>query len=152
MKIQFWLLRRQPEWACLPKMVHDTTTTPWTKHQLSCQLQRPGPTCNTRLTVPNRCIVKITGEMTLSFPTGIIKVFTNNPSPAVLTFKLKNTSRLEQILPNQQLLYRWAALSVGGGSRSGAFFRFLSDVRTVTHVIFLFRPFVAFCFKAIIRK
>lgn len=54
----------------------------------------------------NRCIVKITGEMTLSFPMGIIKVFTNNPSPAVLTFKLKNTSRLEQILPNQQLLYR----------------------------------------------
>lgn len=58
------------------------------------------------VTVLNRCIVKITGEMTLSFPTGIIKVFTNNPSPAVLTFKLKNTSRLEQILPNQQLLYR----------------------------------------------
>ncbi|KAA8584366.1 hypothetical protein FQN60_008151 [Etheostoma spectabile] len=43
--------------------------------------------------------------MTLSFPMGIIKVFTTNPSPAVLTFKLKNTSRLEQILPNQQLLY-----------------------------------------------
>ncbi|XP_070845332.1 F-BAR domain only protein 2 isoform X6 [Chaetodon trifascialis] len=54
---------------------------------------------------PTKCIVKITGEMTLSFPMGIIKVFTTNPSPAVLTFKLKNTSRLEQILPNQQLLY-----------------------------------------------
>uniref|UniRef100_A0A3Q3QJG5 F-BAR domain only protein 2 n=1 Tax=Monopterus albus TaxID=43700 RepID=A0A3Q3QJG5_MONAL len=51
------------------------------------------------------CIVKITGDVTLSFPVGIIKVFTSNPSPAVLTFKLKNTSRLEQILPNQQLLY-----------------------------------------------
>ncbi|CAF95950.1 unnamed protein product, partial [Tetraodon nigroviridis] len=57
------------------------------------------------LVVFNRCIVKITGEMTLSFPMGIIKVFTNNPSPAVLTFRLKNTSRLEQVLPNQQLLY-----------------------------------------------
>uniref|UniRef100_A0A4W6F4H4 F-BAR domain only protein 2 n=1 Tax=Lates calcarifer TaxID=8187 RepID=A0A4W6F4H4_LATCA len=54
---------------------------------------------------PTKCIVKITGDMTLSFPSGIIKVFTTNPSPAVLTFKLKNTSRLEQILPNQQLLY-----------------------------------------------
>ncbi|XP_033978706.1 LOW QUALITY PROTEIN: F-BAR domain only protein 2 [Trematomus bernacchii] len=54
---------------------------------------------------PTKCIVKITGDMTLSFPMGIIKVFTSNPSPAVLTFKLKNTSRLEQILPNQQLLY-----------------------------------------------
>nr|XP_020469253.1 F-BAR domain only protein 2 isoform X1 [Monopterus albus] len=54
---------------------------------------------------PTKCIVKITGDVTLSFPVGIIKVFTSNPSPAVLTFKLKNTSRLEQILPNQQLLY-----------------------------------------------
>ncbi|KAG7498879.1 hypothetical protein JOB18_022945 [Solea senegalensis] len=54
---------------------------------------------------PSKCIVKITGDMTLSFPTGIIKVFTSNPSPAVLTFKLKNISRLEQILPNQQLVY-----------------------------------------------
>uniref|UniRef100_A0A3Q1G0N8 F-BAR domain only protein 2 n=1 Tax=Acanthochromis polyacanthus TaxID=80966 RepID=A0A3Q1G0N8_9TELE len=54
---------------------------------------------------PTKCIVKITGDMTLSFPMGIIKVFTTNPSPAVLTFKLKNTSRLEQILPNQQLLF-----------------------------------------------
>ncbi|KAM6901667.1 F-BAR domain only protein 2 isoform 5-T5 [Lycodopsis pacificus] len=54
---------------------------------------------------PTKCIVKITGDMTFSFPMGIIKVFTTNPSPAVLAFKLKNTSRLEQILPNQQLLY-----------------------------------------------
>lgn len=54
---------------------------------------------------PTKCIVKITGEMTVSFPSGIIKVFTSNPSPAVLCFRLKNTSRLEQILPNNQLLY-----------------------------------------------
>ncbi|XP_071321680.1 F-BAR domain only protein 2 isoform X3 [Trachinotus anak] len=54
---------------------------------------------------PTKCIVKITGDMTLSFPMGIIKVFTSNPSPAVLSFKLKNISSLEQILPNQQLLY-----------------------------------------------
>ncbi|CAJ0940415.1 unnamed protein product [Ranitomeya imitator] len=52
-----------------------------------------------------RCIVKITGDMTVSFPSGIIKVFTSNPSPAVLCFRLKNTSKLEQILPNTQLLY-----------------------------------------------
>ncbi|XP_008323890.1 F-BAR domain only protein 2 isoform X5 [Cynoglossus semilaevis] len=54
---------------------------------------------------PSKCIVKITGDMTLSFPMGIIKVFTSNPSPAVLSFRLKNTGRLEQILPNQQLVY-----------------------------------------------
>uniref|UniRef100_A0A8C9U4N5 F-BAR domain only protein 2 n=1 Tax=Scleropages formosus TaxID=113540 RepID=A0A8C9U4N5_SCLFO len=54
---------------------------------------------------PAKCIVKITGDMTLSFPSGIIKIFTSNPSPAVLSFKLKNTNKLEQILPNQQILY-----------------------------------------------
>ncbi|TRY96223.1 hypothetical protein DNTS_013743 [Danionella cerebrum] len=54
---------------------------------------------------PSMCIVKITGDMTLSFPSGIIKIFTSSPSPAVLSFKLANTSRLEQIMPNQQLLH-----------------------------------------------
>uniref|UniRef100_A0A8C0EFX5 F-BAR domain only protein 2 n=1 Tax=Bubo bubo TaxID=30461 RepID=A0A8C0EFX5_BUBBB len=52
---------------------------------------------------PTKCIVKITGDMTVSFPSGIIKVFTSNPSPAVLCFRVKNTSKLEQILPNAQL-------------------------------------------------
>ncbi|KAA0717174.1 F-BAR domain only protein 2 [Triplophysa tibetana] len=54
---------------------------------------------------PSKCIVKITGDMTLSFPSGIIKIFTSSPSPPVLSFKLSNTSRLEQIMPNQQLLH-----------------------------------------------
>ncbi|XP_058430126.1 F-BAR domain only protein 2 isoform X1 [Marmota monax] len=54
---------------------------------------------------PTRCIVKITGDVTISFPSGIIKVFTSNPSPAVLCFRVKNISRLEQILPNAQLVF-----------------------------------------------
>ncbi|KAF5892429.1 F-BAR domain only protein 2 isoform X5, partial [Clarias magur] len=54
---------------------------------------------------PKKCIVKITGDMTLSFPSGIIKIFTSSSSPAVLSFRLKNTSKLEQILPNQHLLH-----------------------------------------------
>ncbi|XP_068278475.1 F-BAR domain only protein 2 isoform X1 [Nyctibius grandis] len=54
---------------------------------------------------PTKCIVKITGDLTVSFPSGIIKVFTSNPSPAVLCFRVKNTSKLEQILPNAQLVY-----------------------------------------------
>ncbi|XP_051498254.1 F-BAR domain only protein 2 isoform X3 [Apus apus] len=54
---------------------------------------------------PMKCIVKITGDMTVSFPSGIIKVFTSNPSPAVLCFRVKNTSKLQQILPNAQLVY-----------------------------------------------
>ncbi|KAM6232410.1 F-BAR domain only protein 2-like [Porphyrio hochstetteri] len=54
---------------------------------------------------PSKCIVKITGDMTVSFPSGIIKVFTSNPFPPVLCFRVKNTSKLEQILPNAQLVY-----------------------------------------------
>ncbi|XP_051875109.1 F-BAR domain only protein 2 isoform X6 [Pristis pectinata] len=54
---------------------------------------------------PSKCIVKITGDMTMSFPSGIIKVFTSNPSPAVLSFRIRNTSKFEQILPNTQLVY-----------------------------------------------
>uniref|UniRef100_A0A2R8ZRZ7 FCH and mu domain containing endocytic adaptor 2 n=1 Tax=Pan paniscus TaxID=9597 RepID=A0A2R8ZRZ7_PANPA len=54
---------------------------------------------------PTKCIVKITGDVTMSFPSGIIKVFTSNPTPAVLCFRVKNISRLEQILPNAQLVF-----------------------------------------------
>ncbi|XP_041041802.1 F-BAR domain only protein 2 isoform X8 [Carcharodon carcharias] len=54
---------------------------------------------------PSKCIVKITGDMTMSFPSGIIKIFTSNPSPAVLSFRIRNTSKFEQILPNAQLVY-----------------------------------------------
>ncbi|XP_072904423.1 F-BAR domain only protein 2 isoform X2 [Hemitrygon akajei] len=54
---------------------------------------------------PSKCIVKITGDMTMSFPSGIIKVFTSNPSPAVLSFRIRNTNKFEQILPNTQLVY-----------------------------------------------
>ncbi|XP_012577784.1 PREDICTED: SH3-containing GRB2-like protein 3-interacting protein 1 isoform X8 [Condylura cristata] len=53
---------------------------------------------------PSKCIVKITGEMVLSFPAGITRHFANNPSPAALTFRVTNFGRLEHVLPNPQLL------------------------------------------------
>uniref|UniRef100_A0A8C3TT63 SH3GL interacting endocytic adaptor 1 n=1 Tax=Catharus ustulatus TaxID=91951 RepID=A0A8C3TT63_CATUS len=51
-----------------------------------------------------QCIVKITGEMVLSFPAGITRHFATNPAPAVLTFRVLNFNRLEHVLPNPQLL------------------------------------------------
>ena len=51
-----------------------------------------------------KCMVKITGNVMMSFPAGVVRVFTENPSPALLSFKIKNTSRLEQVLLNQQLI------------------------------------------------
>ncbi|KAM4021491.1 SH3-containing GRB2-like protein 3-interacting protein 1 [Anomaloglossus baeobatrachus] len=52
----------------------------------------------------NKLIVKVTGEMVLSFPAGITRHFSNNPAPAALTFRITNYSRLEHVLPNPQLL------------------------------------------------
>ncbi|XP_068446148.1 SH3-containing GRB2-like protein 3-interacting protein 1 isoform X2 [Clinocottus analis] len=53
---------------------------------------------------PSKCVVKVIGEMVLSFPAGITRHFANNPCPAVLTFSITNYSRLEHVLPNPQLL------------------------------------------------
>nr|DBA17812.1 TPA: hypothetical protein GDO54_016132 [Pyxicephalus adspersus] len=53
---------------------------------------------------PNKCIVKITGEMVLSFPAGITRHFSTNPTPVPLTFRISNYNRLEHVLPNPQLL------------------------------------------------
>ena len=44
------------------------------------------------------------GNIMMSFPAGVVRVFTENPSPAMLSFKIKNTTRLDQVLLNKQLL------------------------------------------------
>ncbi|XP_034439801.1 F-BAR domain only protein 1 isoform X1 [Hippoglossus hippoglossus] len=53
----------------------------------------------------NRCLVKITGDLTMSFPAGITRIFTANPNVPVLSFRLVNMSRIDHFLPNQKLLF-----------------------------------------------
>ncbi|XP_063317080.1 SH3-containing GRB2-like protein 3-interacting protein 1 isoform X2 [Pelmatolapia mariae] len=53
---------------------------------------------------PSKCVVKITGEMVLSFPAGITRHFASHPAQPILTFSISNYNRLEQVLPNPQLL------------------------------------------------
>ncbi|KAJ8389606.1 hypothetical protein AAFF_G00118430 [Aldrovandia affinis] len=53
----------------------------------------------------NRCLVKITGDLTMSFPAGITRILTANPSAPVLSFRLVNIARVDHFLPNQKLLY-----------------------------------------------
>ncbi|TRY98423.1 hypothetical protein DNTS_017968, partial [Danionella cerebrum] len=53
----------------------------------------------------NRCLVKITGDLTMSFPAGITRIFTANPNTPVLSFRLVNISRVDHFLPNLKLLY-----------------------------------------------
>ncbi|XP_072100620.1 F-BAR domain only protein 2-like isoform X1 [Mobula birostris] len=50
-------------------------------------------------------IVKLTGDVTMSFPAGIVRIFSGNPSPAVISFRLLNANRISQFLPHTQLLY-----------------------------------------------
>jgi hypothetical protein len=52
----------------------------------------------------SRCQVKLSGDMMLSFPAGIVAVLANNPSPAQLSFRIRNTQRLDNIVPNKQLV------------------------------------------------
>lgn len=52
----------------------------------------------------SRCQVKMSGEMMLSFPAGIVTILANNPNPAKLIFRVKNTQRLSSVLPNTQLV------------------------------------------------
>ena len=40
----------------------------------------------------------------MSFPAGVVRVFMENPNPAMLSFRIKNASKLEQALLNKQLL------------------------------------------------
>lgn len=52
----------------------------------------------------SRCRVRMTGDLVLSFPAGIIRVLRENPYPTPLRFCIKNISNLEQILVNKQLI------------------------------------------------
>ncbi|KAK9889229.1 hypothetical protein WA026_004505 [Henosepilachna vigintioctopunctata] len=57
-----------------------------------------------RGTDESRCQVKMSGEMMISFPAGIVTILAHNPNPAKLAFHVKNTQRLINILPNKQLV------------------------------------------------
>ena len=52
----------------------------------------------------SRCLVRLLGDMMLSFPAGIVSVFAANPYPAPLQFRILNAARLESVLPNKQLI------------------------------------------------
>ncbi|XP_066157932.1 F-BAR domain only protein 2 isoform X2 [Euwallacea fornicatus] len=52
----------------------------------------------------SRCQVKMSGEMMLSFPAGIVTILASNPNPAKLAFKVKNTRNLTSVIPDQKLV------------------------------------------------
>jgi len=51
-----------------------------------------------------RCQVKMTGDMMVSFPAGIIQVFASNPMPAQLTCKVRSKQPLDNLVSNKDLV------------------------------------------------
>ena len=54
----------------------------------------------------SKCMVRLLGDMMLSFPAGIVSVLAGNPYPAPLQFRILNAGRLESVLPNKQLIHK----------------------------------------------
>ncbi|XP_066205736.1 F-BAR domain only protein 1 [Saccopteryx leptura] len=51
------------------------------------------------------CLARVTGELTMTFPAGIVRVFNGTPPPPVLSFRLVHTARIEHFQPNADLLF-----------------------------------------------
>ncbi|XP_076308979.1 F-BAR domain only protein 2 isoform X2 [Tachypleus tridentatus] len=51
-----------------------------------------------------KCQVRLMGDVKVSFPAGIVQALANNPNPASLSFRVSKTGKLENILPNKQLI------------------------------------------------
>jgi len=63
----------------------------------------------------SRCQTRLIGDMMVSFPAGIVQVVANNPNPAQLSFKIKNASVFESIVPNLKLVTPSELLSTPDG-------------------------------------
>jgi len=63
----------------------------------------------------SRCQTRLIGDMMVSFPAGIVQVVANNPNPAQLSFKIRNASVFESIVPNLKLVTPSELLSTPDG-------------------------------------
>nr|XP_012591147.2 F-BAR domain only protein 1 isoform X3 [Microcebus murinus] len=51
------------------------------------------------------CLARVTGELTMTFPAGIVRVFGGTPPPPVLSFRLVHAGPIEQFQPSADLLF-----------------------------------------------
>ena len=58
------------------------------------------------------CQVKLTGELILSFPAGIIRHLVDNPSLNPLSFRMKNTANIEQYRANKPLIVEYVSCRI----------------------------------------
>ena len=52
----------------------------------------------------DQCQVRLIGDMMISFPAGVVQMMANNPKLAQLSFKIKNASVFESVVPNGDLI------------------------------------------------
>lgn len=89
----------------------------------------------------------IKGLLQLSFPAGVVKVFTENPYPTGLTFRLKNAGKMEKMKLNEKLLVQWVhllcSLRVGIESENQLGFSYL-PISSVQNVGCMITEFLSF--------
>jgi len=59
-----------------------------------------------------RCMVKVTGDITVSFPASVLPLLYDTENAPLLSFLVRGTSCLEQILPNKALINRYWKLRI----------------------------------------
>lgn len=63
----------------------------------------------------SKCMVKVTGDITVSFPASVLPLLYDTENAPLLSFLVRGTSCLEQILPNKALINSKGQLSGGDG-------------------------------------
>lgn len=63
----------------------------------------------------SKCMVKVTGDITVSFPASVLPLIYDVENAPMLSFLVRGTSCLEQILPNKALINSKGQLSGGDG-------------------------------------
>lgn len=63
----------------------------------------------------SKCMVKVTGDITVSFPASVLPLIYDTENAPMLSFLVRGTSCLEQILPNKALINSKGQLSGGDG-------------------------------------
>ena len=61
----------------------------------------------------HRCQVRISGDMMLSFPAGLVQLINAQPNHNIppISFRIRNYQNLENVVPNKQVLNMWVSVA-----------------------------------------
>ena len=64
-------------------------------------------------------MVKVTGDITVSFPASVLPLIYDTEKAPLLSFLVRGTSSLEQLLPNKALITRYSQYQLEGRNMGG---------------------------------